>query len=233
MMSRKPEPNMNRIFNLFSITVIILCISGLSGCKKEKVTVQSLLYEMANRERLTYLPENIFSHKQFSSYNRASVSPQDSGWFANLDMSHFIGSVQNNGRREFVMFDADGPGAIVRWWMTFYKAQEGIIRIYIDNHPVPVLEGTPYSLLSGSIIAGYPFSASVQKGAPLGEEGRSYDHNLYFPIPFSKHCKITYECDSLVRKYDYEGIPVDTGYYWPDVFYNICYKFNLNLFYKW
>jgi hypothetical protein len=139
-------------------------------------------------------------------------------------MSHFIKVEQNKGRREFVMLDTDGPGAIVRWWMTFYKAQDGIIRIYIDNASEPVIEGSPDSLLSGSLLAGYPFSASLQEGAPLGEEGRDYDHNFYLPIPFAKHCKITYECDSLRLLYDYEGIHVKNGFYWPDVFYNICYR---------
>jgi len=184
---------------------------------------------MPNRENLTIFADKEFVHKQFSSYNRASVSPLDSGWFANQDMSHFLRVEDNHGRREFVMLDADGPGVIVRWWMTFYKAQNGIIRVYIDDDPVPALQGRPDSLLSGSMLAGYPLSASVQEGAPPGEEGRDYDHNLYFPVPFSKHCKVTYECDSLRRLYNYEGIAVPKGYWWPDVFYNIgCRLYNKN-----
>ncbi|OFY01432.1 MAG: hypothetical protein A2X05_13710 [Bacteroidetes bacterium GWE2_41_25] len=179
---------------------------------------------MTNRSALTYFPDIQFKHRQFSSYNRASVSPDSSGWFANADMSHFIRVEENNGRREFVMFDDNGPGAIVRWWMTFYKGQNGIIRIYIDNDTVPVLKGAPRDLLSGDMVAGYPLSASVQEGAPLGEEGRDYDHNFYVPIPFAEHCKITYECDSLRLLYDYEGIKVPGGYWWPDVFYNIGYR---------
>jgi hypothetical protein len=139
-------------------------------------------------------------------------------------MSHFLRIENNNGRREFVMFDTDGPGAIVRWWMTFYKAQDGLIRVYLDYDSIPVIEGSPAEVLSGNMLTEYPFSASVHEGAPLGEEGRDYDHNLYLPIPFSKHGKITYECDSLVLRYSIEGFPVKEGYYWPDVFYNICYR---------
>jgi hypothetical protein len=139
-------------------------------------------------------------------------------------MSHFIRVEENSARREFVMFDADGPGAIVRWWMTFYKAQNGTLRIYIDNDSIPVIKGTPRDLLSGTLLAGPPLAVSVQAGAPLGEEGRDYDYNLYLPLPFNRHCKITYECDSLVLLHDYEGIPVPEGYYWPDVFYNIDYR---------
>jgi hypothetical protein len=139
-------------------------------------------------------------------------------------MSHFLGVEYNNERREFILFDEEGPGAIVRWWMTFYKAQHGILRIYLDHGSIPVIQGAPRDILSGNLLAGYPFSASVQEGAPLGEEGRDYDHNLYLPIPFAKHAKITYECDSIVKKFEYENIQVPEGYYWPDVFYNICYR---------
>ncbi|HQG77143.1 MAG TPA: DUF2961 domain-containing protein [Bacteroidales bacterium] len=203
---------------------IILLLLILSGCTKNTVTLGKLLSEMISAESASYFPYPEYRLLQASSYNRKSVSPDSAGWFENNDMSHFIRIEENQGRREFVMLDTDGPGAIVRWWMTFYKAQDGIIRIYLDNSEDPVIAGAPGDLLSGPLLATYPFSASVQEGAPLGEEGRDYDHNLYLPVPFSKHCKITYECDSLRILYDYEGINVPEGYYWPDVFYNINYR---------
>ncbi len=202
----------------------LIIIILLTGCGRRKISLESLLNDISRREALTYFPGDEYKLIQASSYNRESVSPDSAGWFANADMSHFIRVEENKGRREFVMLDAEGPGAIVRWWMTFYKAQDGIIRIYIDNASEPVIEGSPDSLLSGSLLAAYPFTASLQEGAPLGEEGRDYDHNFYLPVPFARHCKVTYECDSLRILYDYEGIRVEKGYYWPDVFYNICYR---------
>ncbi len=208
---------------IFSILNILLLLSGCS-LFSGKVTIESLLSEMTDRNSLSYFPANQYKHKQVSSYNRASVSPDSAGWFANADMSHFIRVEENEGRREFVMFDSDGPGAVVRWWMTFYKAQNGVIRVYIDNNTEPVIRGTPVELLRGSMISNPPLAVSVQQGAPLGEEGRDYDHNFYVPIPFSEHCKITYECDSLRLLYDYEGTKIPGGYYWPDVFYNIGYR---------
>jgi len=211
-----------KTYSCFLLFLIIL----FSSCTKNKnvVTLESLLTEMTDRSALSFFPAVGYTHRQLSSYNRASVSPDSAGWFANADMSHFIRVEDNNGRREFVMFDADGPGAVVRWWMTFYKAQNGLIRIYIDNDSVPVLQGTPKDMLRGNLISSPPLAASVQEGAPLGEEGRDYDHNFYVPIPFAVHCKITYECDSIRLLYDYEGIKVPDGYYWPDVFYNIGYR---------
>ena len=196
----------------------------LCCCSSDKITTESLIQEMISRENITYFPEKSYKLIQSSSYNRASVAPEKDGWFANADMSHFIRVEDTEGRREFVMMDVSGSGAIVRWWMTFYKAQNGIIRIYLDKSSKPVIEGSPDDLLSGTLLAGHPFAVSLQEGAPIGEEGRDYDHNFYFPIPFSTHCKVTYECDSLRILYDYEGTPVPEGYYWPDVFYNICYR---------
>ena len=189
-----------------------------AGCINEKpaVSIQSLLTELTARESLTYYPSFEFSLKQQSSYNRKSVAPGQPGWDANADMSHFIRVEQNQGRREFVMFDAEGPGAIVRWWMTFYVAQTGIIRVYLDGNTSPVIEGTAGKVLSGDLLAPPPFAVSVHKGVPVREVGRDMDHNFYLPIPFSQHCKITFENDSLQI--------TPEGNYFPDVFYNIGYR---------
>jgi len=203
--------------------IIIVQLIFCSSCTK-KVTLNSLIEEMTVRKNLSYFPRKEFTHRQFSSYNRASVSPYKPGWYENYDMSHFLRVEEQSGRREFVMLDAAGPGAIVRWWMTFYKAQNGVLRIYIDNDTTPVIQGAPKDLLSGTLLSVPPLAVSVQAGAPLGEEGRDYDHNLYVPIPFARHCKITYECDSLILRYENEGVAVPQGYYWPDVFYNIGYR---------
>jgi hypothetical protein len=205
---------------LYICWVGILYLLTVTGCS-DKVTLGSLLDEIGSRENLSEFPVKPYIHRQFSSYNRESVSPDSAGWYANSDMSHFIRVENNSGRREFVMLDADGPGAVVRWWMTFYRAQNGILRVYIDNDTTPVIMGTPEELLRGNLVTGPPLAVAVQEGAPLGEEGRDYDHNFYVPLPFSAHCKITYECDSLVMRYENEGIQVPQGYWWPDVFYNI------------
>lgn len=204
------------------VTILLLLFTAL-GCSP-KVSLESLLKEMSVREHLTYFPHDEYQLRQFSSYNRASVSPDKPGWFENFDMSNFLRVEQNSGRREFVMLDTEGPGAIVRWWMTFYKAQDGILRVYLDGETTAVLTAAPSELLSGTLLTGPPLAVSVQAGAVRGEEGRDYDHNLYLPIPFARHCKITYQCDSLVLRYENEGVPVPKGYYWPDVFYNIGYR---------
>ena len=102
---------------LFRIAVIC-CLIPIS-CSRDEVTLSSLLADMADREALTYFPGRHYVHRQFSSYNRESVSKDKDGWFANFDMSHFLRVENTGGRREFVMFDAPGPGAVVRWWDDF------------------------------------------------------------------------------------------------------------------
>jgi hypothetical protein len=106
------------IHNLSTGCLILACLLFYS-CSTKKVSLNVLLDEMTRRENLSYFPENQYSHRQYSSYNPASVSPGEKGWFENFDMSHFLRVETNSGRREFVMLDAEGPGAIVRWWMTF------------------------------------------------------------------------------------------------------------------
>lgn len=168
-----------------------------SSCRNEKiVTFRSLLKEMATKETLTRFPDPSYSLVQFSSFDRLSIHPDSAGWFANDDYTRFIREENNEGRREYVMLDADGPGAIVRWWMTFGNANalNSYIRVYIDGQPTPVIEGPAPELVGRGLLAPDPLSAAV---SPLTEPQRQ-GYNLYLPLPFSEKCKITLENDSIV-----------------------------------
>ena len=113
--------------NRFSVLFAVLSTLLFTSCTKEKVTLESLLNEQTNRTALTYFPENNYRLKQFSSYDRNSVSPDSTGWWANADFTQFIREEQNEGRREFVLLDAGGPGAVVRWWMTFSGDRKSVV----------------------------------------------------------------------------------------------------------
>ncbi len=197
---------------LIIITGILASIV-LSSCGSKKVTMESLLNEMTNREILTRVPEHSYTLKQFSSYDRKSTAPDEPGWFANDDYTQFIREEENKGRREFVLFDAEGPGAVVRWWMTFAGegAANGTVRIYIDNQPEPAIEGDILELLSGEMLASEPLAASVSPDTEYERRG----HNLYLPIPYTKNCKITYECDA---------VRFENNRWRPSIYYNICYR---------
>jgi len=197
-------------FNLFSGFVILFFFSS---CNQKVVTFDSLLKEMVDKSVVTYFPEQEYSLEQFSSYERKSVSPDKEGWYANADWTQFVREEKNDGRREFVMYDADGPGAVVRYWMTFSGegASQGTLRIYIDGDKIPIIKGAVLDILSGDLLAPEPLATSLSPDAEYKARG----HNLYLPIPYSKHCKITYECDA---------VRFEDNQWKPSIYYNINYR---------
>ena len=205
---------MNKILNVAFVFIFLL-----TACQSRKVNLETMLDEMTDKTALTYFPENKYSLKQFSSYDRKSVSPDSAGWWANADYTQFIRTEENNGRREFVLFDAPGPGAVVRWWMTFAGegASEGMVRIYFDGNEIPEIEANILEVLSGRFLTGYPLAASVSPETEYQRRG----HNLYLPIPYSKSCKITYEC---------EAVKFENNRWIPSIYYNINYRtYNKNI----
>jgi hypothetical protein len=168
---------------------------------------------MLNRELISEFPNPSYTTQQFSSYDRKSVSPDKPDWFANADRSQFIRIENNSGRREFVMVDTYGPGVVVRLWITVagYKGK-GILRVYIDGNEDPELEGEVLKMMSGGGIVEPPLASSVSELTDYIKRG----HNLYFPIAYNKHCKITYESDYVTEK---PGAERGEAFY-----YNINYR---------
>ncbi len=194
--------------------VILTTLFTTASIAADQVTLSTLLQEMTSRTSIAKWPEPHFLLKQMSSYDRMSVSPEKPGWFANYDLSTFMRVDTLNGRREFVLFDHNGPGAVVRFWMTFAGIHpgEGKMRIYIDNSVNPVIEGSPFDIISGGLLAPEPISASVSKDYRYDRRG----HNLYLPIPYAERCIITYESDNV-----YADTP---GFGGENVYYNINYR---------
>ena len=200
--------------SLISALLLLITMTVLTSCNGKKiVSLKTLLIEMTDRSNLTYFPSPYYSLKQFSSYDRKSDSAGGKNWYANDDYTQFITADSSKGRKEYVLFDADGPGAVVRWWMTFAGGggDKGIVRVYIDNNEKPVIEDSVMRVLSGHLLAGEPLSSSVSPETESGRRG----HNLYLPLPYSDHCRITYECDAI-------KITVNSRK--PSVYYNICYR---------
>jgi hypothetical protein len=199
---------------LLSIEIVLLAGLVLTSCSKPKIiSLKSLLMEMTDRSSITKLPYPWYNLKQFSSYDRKTDTVGGKGWFANADYTQFTGIDSSAGRKEYILFDTDGPGAVVRWWMTFAGegSYNGTIRVYIDNAKTPVLEDNVLKLLSGQLLAGEPLSSSVSPATEPDRRG----HNLYLPIPFAEHCRITYQC---------EAIKINASTRIPSIYYNICYR---------
>jgi hypothetical protein len=148
--------------------------------------VNSLLDEMTALGGLARPAPNPFRTCMVSSYDRSSKTPQASsetptGWFANHDWGNYLGvEAGPSGQGEFVLLDADGPGAIVRIWSA---TPSGTLRIYVDQATSPALEAPMDALLSGQIAPLVsPFAGKTAKGG-----------NLEFPLPFRKHVKVAWE----------------------------------------
>ncbi len=182
-----------------------------------KVTLQSLLEEMVSRESIAKLPIPAYKNLQASSYDRRTVS-RNKGWHANGDRSYFVNvETKDNGRHQHVMLEANGPGAIVRFWSVTSNIDllNGTLRFYIDDDSSPVFSGTLENLIGGDFFASAPLSMTLAKESDKVKRGR----NLYLPIPFAKSIKVTYEKPG--GKKLTEGEPA-----WPNdaVFYNINYR---------
>ena len=160
---------------------------------KPEVTIASLLDEMVDEDELAKLPQYAYKTLQASSYSRKSVSENKEGWFDNADASQFIREEVNEGRKEYVLMEVEGPGVIVRFWSTWHaqKFSMGTLRIYFDNASSPQIEGRIDEIISSNKYVGATLS---QKVASFQENGGWFEgHNLYFPLPYAKHCKVTYE----------------------------------------
>lgn len=165
--------------------------------------MRTLLREMVDLLAPTRLPDPPYRTYLASSYDRRSRSPADAeSWFANED---WVSAARPNeerveardGRREHVLLDVEGPGAVVRLWTA---TPAGTLRIYLDGASVPVVEEPLEGLLSGRGLLPEPFSYVAARG-----------YNAYFPFPFRKHCKIT--IDQIVAKDPFQGGAMEKFYY--------------------
>ncbi|WP_257282840.1 glycoside hydrolase family 172 protein [Endozoicomonas sp. SESOKO1] len=184
-----------------------------------EVSFKSLLEEMTNREALAREDKYDFTLAQASSYDRASKSPAED-WFANGDGSGFIREEVNHGRKERVLMDVQGPGAIVRFWSTYltWGFKNGTIRFYLDGSDKPAIEGKFLDIISGKLLADGILSARTGTFRE-DHKGKGYllsGVNLYVPIPYENGCKVTYEGEDdpfyfaiNYRAYE-KGTPVKT-----------------------
>ena len=164
------------------------------------ITTASLIDEMTDLAGMAEFPQPAYTCKQFSSYDQKSKSPQDpttEGWFANADVGQYLRIEERAGRKEHVMMDTTGPGAIVRIWSA---NPAGTIRIYLEGAAQPALEAPMTDLLGGK-FAGLPRPIS-------GEYSKGW--NLYFPIPYARSCKVTSDQGGFYYHVNYRTYPAGT-----------------------
>lgn len=186
---------------LTSVAVFALFVALMTaGCASvPPVTTRSLLAEMTDLDALAEFPHPPYACCQFSSYDRASTTPDDpETWFANADVNQYLRVEEHAGRKEWVMMDADGPGAIVRIWSA---NPAGTLRIYLDGAETPALE-VPMNDFLGGKVSGVP--------EPIAHL-RSAGWNSYLPIPYARHCKVTSDRDGFYYHMNYRTYPAETA----------------------
>jgi hypothetical protein len=171
-----------------NIIICLLCFLSAPCFAQQVVDVDMLLHEMISYKAVASWPHPFYKEHQASSYDRKSVSPDKPGWFANADASQYIRTDDIAGRKENVMLDTDGPGAVVRFWLTTFK-RNGILRIYFDNNANPEIIIPAYDLMQSNLKVGPALLAPHSSYEPKQKGGST----LYLPMPFAKHCKITWE----------------------------------------
>lgn len=226
-MSIKGKYSMNAYRYLGFVLVVSILFSGCATEEKlaenastaniqnsKMVTIESLLKEMGNRNSLAIFPKADFRLRQESSYDRNSVAPEapkmePTGWFANKDSNtnnthkNFIRTEINQGRKEWVLMDHQGPGALVRTWMPWRTIKRPktniIIRFYVDGQTEPVLQGNMLDLLNGKGLFPYPFAHESLASAVS-----------FFPIPYEKGMKITTSAHPFFYQFTYREYAANT-----------------------
>ncbi len=177
---------------------------------QECITLDSLLDEMIDRDRLARFPEIEYESLQASSYDRSSVVPDQPGWFSNGDCCGYIRTEQIGGQTEYVIMEHDGPGCITRMWTPFFYhslSNHGgpNIRFYLDGASTPVIDENFIELLTGGNYPGAPAkSNSFEVPTPFSTyTARAGD--LFLPIPFAQGCKITTTSSPFYNIINYRG----------------------------
>lgn len=164
------------------------------------VSIQSLLGEMVDRDSVARYPRQNFRLKQASSYNRASKTPDDpKGWFNNIDRNGQVVRVdERDGKKEWVLMDHTGPGAIVRTWMPWHNQKKSgskiTMRIFLDGEETPTLEGNMLGMFDGSGFVPFPFAHTSLRSSVN-----------FFPIPYQKSCKVTTDAMPFFYQFTYRA----------------------------
>jgi len=170
------------------IIVLFLAIVNYAYCQ-EIVTTATLLREMIDLNRLTNVSPNNYKLVQYSSYDRRSIQPDKPFWFGNADgfgrepVPAFEKTLKEPGEDEigeYLMCDINNPGAIVRLWSARIL---GKIKLFIDGKEIFYGDAEKF-------FWDFPNQFSSET-VPVKGSFRQIDA-LYFPVPFTKSCRIVW-----------------------------------------
>jgi hypothetical protein len=107
-----------------------------------------------------------------------------------------------------VLAEMDGPGCVVRIWSA-NPQDAGNIRIYLDGARQPAITAPLQQFLGGK----WETQQGVKKWTPFPDPlacERSRGWNLYFPIPYARHCKVCVDKADIYYHVDYRTYPKGT-----------------------
>ena len=198
----KPQDQYN------TLTLAVLLLTALVGSapaqsgkiSKTEIIMESLLNEMTDRAAVAQTPVPAFVLKQASSHDRSKNDPGNpKTWHSNNDHEQFLHTEVNEGRREWVIMEDAGPGAITRFWIPLNaKKDNQVVRFYFDGASTPAITAKFNELLSGTAFVRPPLAFVGWNETDLRNQlkpefkaQRAVSGDLYLPIPFAKSCKIT------------------------------------------
>ncbi|MFO8058182.1 MAG: glycoside hydrolase family 172 protein [bacterium] len=174
----------------FLIVFLVMLLGASASGSSYRVSTRSLLKQMSSFSRLARAFPEGTRLVQFSSYDRKSEKGKDKvlAWYANRDFGNYLRAEKTERGFEFVMAEAEGPGALVRMW----SANPGnkIWRVYIDGEDEPSIESRGDDLLGGK----------VEPWSEVFADKRNMGGNFIFPIPFSESVKVTVSRSFFTKK---------------------------------
>ncbi len=177
-----------------------LCLGLPALAAPDAVTLPTLLREMTSRDAVANLPSPAYSLKQSSSHDPSKTDPANAAtWHSNEDHDNAMRSEVNEGRKEWVIMDDKGPGAVVRFWTPLAADRNNqIIRFYFDGSPSPTITAKLNDLFRGCAFVPPPFAFVSFNDNDLHHQiekprtdAQAVGGDLYLPIPYAKGCKIT------------------------------------------
>jgi hypothetical protein len=149
------------------------------------------------------------THKRIGGYVWAYATAADGRPEANKIIQGYIASSAiTMDPQGHVLAEMNGPGCVVRIWSANPK-DAGKVRIYLDGAEKPVIEASLEKLLGGKWSTTLDGKETVPFPDPIACE-RSRGFNLYFPIAYSRHCKITIDRPDIYYHVDYRTYPAGT-----------------------
>ncbi len=209
-----------KITTALVISLLFFTEIASASTPKRTISLRSLLLQMIDRDAMAHWPKPAYQLRQASSFDRSKTDPTNyKTWFSNHDYGQFLHVEINHGRKEWVIMDAHGPGAITRFWTPLYRdLDHTIIRFYFNGASTPTIAVNLNTLFSGRGFIKPPFAFVAWNGntelRSQMKKPRSKAYmvggDLYLPIPFAQGCKITLDHLPFYYNIDYRSYKCGT-----------------------